>query len=164
MVKVKSESVSADIYLVEAAPIKELPVIIAKFIESNKEITVPIRLINPSADSVTLYKGSTVARVSGIDPFNVVANVDPKPQETHPNVSKAEQEMLWELVCGSGQRLNVQQQDKLYALLLSFADVFALDDKQLGRTDKLKHSINTKESHPICQQPWRLPPFRKEVH
>ena len=50
-------------------------------------------------------------------------------------------------------------------MLLSFADVFALDDKQLGRTDKLKYSINTKETHPFHQQPRRLPPFRKEeVH
>ena len=154
MVKVKSESVSTDVCLVEAAPLKELPIIVAnalvKPIESNKEITVPIRLINPSADSVTLYKGSTVACVSEIDPSNVVANINPKPPDTHPDVSKAEQELLWELVCGSGQGLDVQQQDKLYALLLSFADVFALDDKQLGRTDKLQHSINTKGSHPIC--------------
>ena len=60
MVKVKSELVSAHVCLVEAAPLKELPFIVAnalvKPIESNKEITVPIRLINPSADSVTLYK------------------------------------------------------------------------------------------------------------
>ena len=96
--------------VVEAAPLKELPVIVAnvlvKPIESNKEITVPIRLINPSADSVTLYKGSRVARVSRIDPSNVVANVNPKLPDTHPDVSKAELEMLWELLCGSGQGLN----------------------------------------------------------
>ena len=59
----------------------------------------------------------------------------------------------------SGQGLDVQQQDKLYTLLLSFANVFALCDMQLGRTDKLQHSINTKGSHPISQQPWRLLPF-----
>ena len=95
----------------------------------------------------------------------MVANINPKPPDTHPDVSKAEQELLWDLVCGSGQGLDVQQQDKLYALLLSFADVFALCDKQLGRTDKLQHSINTKGSHPIRQQPRRLPPFRREeVH
>ena len=125
MVKVKSESVSTDVCLVEAAPLKELPVIVANAlvrpIESNKEITIPIRLINPSSDSVTLYKGSTVARVSGIDLYNVVANINPKPPDTHSDVSKAEQELLWDLVCGSGQGLDVQQQDKLYALLLSFA-------------------------------------------
>ena len=94
----------------------------------------------------------------------MVANINPKPPDTHPDVSKAEQKLLWDLVCGSGQGLDVQQQDKLYALLLSFADVFALCDKQLGRTDKLQHSINMKGSHPIRQQPRRLPPFRREVH
>jgi len=59
----------------------------------------------------------------------VVAIVNPKPPHTHPDVSTAEQELLWELVCGSSQGLNVQQQYKLYALLFSFADVFTLNDK-----------------------------------
>jgi len=155
MVKVKSELVSADVCLVEAAPLKELHIIVAnalvKPIESNKEITVPIRLINPSAESVTLYKGSTVACVSGIDPSIVVANVNPNPSDTHPDVSKAEEELLWELVCGSGQGQDVQQQDKFYALLLSFANVFALDDKQLGQTNKLQHIFKVMGSHPIRQ-------------
>ena len=64
-----------------------------------------------------------------------------------------------------GQRLDAQQQNKLYALLLGYADVFALNDKQLGRTDRLKHTIDTKGSHPIYQQARRISPFkREEVH
>jgi len=66
--------------------------------------------------------------VFGIDPSNAMANVNPKPPHTHLDVSTAEQELLWELVCRSGQELNAQQQYKLYALLLSFADVFTLND------------------------------------
>jgi len=99
-----------------------------------------------------------------LDLTQLVANVNSESTGTHPDVTPSvnttEQELLWEIVCGSGQGLNVQQQDKLYALLLGFADVFAFNDKQLGRTDKLKHTIDTKGSHPIRQQARRIPPFR----
>ena len=114
MVKVKSDTISADVCLIEAASLpKEVPVIVANALvnprESNKEITVPIRLINPSTALVTLHKGSTVAHVTRLDSASMVANVNP---EFHPNitpeVSTTEKELLWELICGSGQGLDSQ--------------------------------------------------------
>ena len=73
MVKINSETAPL--------PMKLLIIVanaLVKPTDSNKEITVPIRLINPSTDSVTLHKGSTVACVSVIDPSNVVENVNHK--------------------------------------------------------------------------------------
>lgn len=140
VVKVK-DTVSGDVRLIEAAALlKELPVIVAnavvKPIESNEEITIPIRLINPSADLVSLRKGTTIAHVTKLDPCSMVATVNSETTGPHPDVppgvTTTEQELLWELVCESGQGLDTQQQDKLHTLLLGFADVFALNDKQLG--------------------------------
>ena len=75
------------------------------------------------------------------------------------------QEVLWELVTQSGKVLNTQQQHQLYHLLLDFTDVFAFSSDQLGRTNKLAHTISTDGHHPIRQQTRRLPPFQREqVH
>jgi len=65
----------------------------------------------------------------------------------------------------SGSTLNVQQKHHLFNLLLGFTDVFAMNDNQMGRTNKLQHSINTGDHHPIRQQARRIPPCkREEVH
>ena len=92
MVKVKSDTIGMNVCLIEAISLpKELPVIVANALveplESNKEITVPIRLINPSADSVTLHKGSTVAHVTRLDPTSVMANVNSESTGIHPDVT-----------------------------------------------------------------------------
>ena len=95
MLKVKSESVSTDVLSGGSTPKGATCYCCQRFSQACREITIPIGLINPSLDSVTLYKGSTVASVSGIDLSNVVANINPKPPDTHPDVSKAERELLW---------------------------------------------------------------------
>jgi len=72
---------------------------------------------------------------------------------------------LWRLVENSGSTLNVQQKHHLFNLLLGFADVFAMNDNQMGRTNKLQRSINTGDHQPIRQQVRRIPPCkREEVH
>jgi len=75
------------------------------------------------------------------------------------------QELLWELVEKSAGILDNHQQHKLFTLLLSFADVFALCNDDLGRTNKLNHSIPTGTNQPVRQGVKRVPPFQKEeVH
>ena len=37
------------------------------------------------------------------------------------------------------------------------ADLFALDDTQLGITTVVEHSIDTGKAKPITQRPWRTP-------
>lgn len=45
---------------------------------------------------------------------------------------------------------------KLLALLQLYSDVIACDNYDLGRTDILKHSIDTGHATPIRQQVWRM--------
>ena len=75
IVKVKSDTISTDVCLIKAVALpRELPMNVANALvkprESNKDITVPIRLINLLEDSVTLHKGSTVAYVTRLDPVS----------------------------------------------------------------------------------------------
>ena len=81
------------------------------------------------------------------------------------DITPAHQEVLWGLVESSESTLNLQQKHRLFNLLLGFADVFAMNANQMGRTDKLQHSINTGDHQPIRQQARRIPPCkREEVH
>ena len=48
--------------------------------------------------------------------------------------------------------------------LIMSADIFALDDTQLGVTTVVEHSIDTGEAKPIKQRPWRTPlAYREKV-
>ncbi len=48
--------------------------------------------------------------------------------------------------------------------LLKSADIFALDDSELGQTDLVQHSIDVGDSQPIKQPPSHTPlAYRKKV-
>ena len=83
--------------------------------------------------------------------MKVVANV--RKQNEHPiNIPSDAEGVLWSLVESSREILNLQQQIKLYKLLLEFIDVFAFSDSDLGQTHVLCHKICTEPVPPIKQQ------------
>ena len=53
--------------------------------------------------------------------------------------------------------IDTQEQEALKAFLIENADVFALDNKELGRTDVVTHCIDTGDHKPIHQTPYRTP-------
>ena len=55
------------------------------------------------------------------------------------------------------------ERESLQLLLNDFSDVVSFGPDDLGRTNILKHSINTGDSPPIRQHPRRLPFHQKEV-
>ena len=71
---------------------------------------------------------------------------------------------LWQAVESAAEKLTQTEQEQSYAVLLDYADVFADDAGDLGKTDKLQHTINTEGALPI-RQPARCIPIaqRDEV-
>jgi len=57
------------------------------------------------------------------------------------------------------EQLDLSPSDKaqLSDLVEEFADVFALDETELGSTDWATHSIDTGDQHPVRQPPRRIP-------
>ncbi len=51
-----------------------------------------------------------------------------------------------------------EQQMELKALLLRYVDVFALDDEELGFSDRVQHEISLVDDIPISQPYRRIPP------
>ena len=48
------------------------------------------------------------------------------------------------------------------ALLEEYSDVFAMDASELGHSDVVKHTIDTGDSRPIKQRPYRTPFAQRE--
>ena len=60
------------------------------------------------------------------------------------------------------EKLTQEERDKLQHLVADFADVFALDDSELGCTNMVVHTIHTGDHPPIKQQPYRSPMIYRE--
>src|SRR5260364_386585 len=58
--------------------------------------------------------------------------------------------------------LTKEQGLKFKALLDKFADLFAKDINELGRTDIVQHKIYTEDVLPIRQRPYNVPPSEQE--
>ena len=62
----------------------------------------------------------------------------------------------------TAEHLTDAQQSQLYSLLLSYADLFALNEEELGRTGIIKHHIDTGDAPPVRVPPRRLPKQRQD--
>ena len=117
---------------------------------------VRVRLLNPRPERVKIYKGSKIATLEELDePVSQIATVGTMEQEAVPPGKEA---MLRELVEKAGPELSVSERNKFFHLLLTYADVFASSEADLGRTGKLHHAIHTGNAPPIRQPIRRIPP------
>ena len=165
-------------YLVEAttSPManERLPIIVANAIVAPIKVAddsvplVPIRLANPSPEPVTIRRGTKVAQISPILDPELISGISQDNESTistHKELPLKAKEALWKMVEDSGEVLDSHQRQELYTFLLGFADVFAFTDAELGRTDKLQHTIATEAKHPIRSPVRRIPAVhKKEIH
>ena len=77
-------------------------------------------------------------------------------------VSSRKRSLLHDIANKSAGDLTSEEKNRLYEVLMEFADVFAENSDDMGRTGAVKHSIDTGTSPPVRQQCRRVPPFRRE--
>ena len=118
--------------------------------------------MNPTGQSVMLYKGTKVASLSGIDEIIPgeqsvpVSSVHQRCDDTSAMLEEAFQSLLENVA------LTSDQQNVLFSLLMEYADVFAISDDQLGRANVLQHEIHTEDVSPIRQRFRRMSPQKRE--
>ncbi|MCG7877685.1 MAG: RNase H-like domain-containing protein [Candidatus Thiodiazotropha endolucinida] len=71
-------------------------------------------------------------------------------------------ETLQDLLVRSSEHLNAEETEQLAKLLLDYQDVFARSSSDLGRCDRVQHTINTGNAIPV-RQPARRLPFGKRL-
>jgi len=58
--------------------------------------------------------------------------------------------------------LTLEEHDSIMDLLVKYPTLYALGDKDAGRTDLVEHRINTRDSKPVRKFPFRISPKEKE--
>ena len=160
---------NSETWLMEPLPREKIrtPILVARSVVHLESETVPVRLLNLSADAVTIYKGKKIAGIETIKG----ANIEEMNTETVSAVSsgciKATTELeeeLQKLVDGSEEKLSETERTQLLSLLLEYHSLFAASTSDLGRTNHIQHHINTGSNSPVRQGVCRISPaLRGEV-
>ena len=128
-----------------------VPIRVARALVKPQNNLIPLHIVNTTLTPVTIYKGSTVAHAECVDEANINVVSENTEDGTisavdrDSNLCNNLEEMLPE-------DINEDQKEKTLALLELYADVIASGDNGLGRTDILRHSIDTGNASPIRQQ------------
>ena len=64
---------------------------------------------------------------------------------------------------GASEKLTESELDVLTSLLSEYSDMFATPGGPLGRTDLIRHKIDTGDAMPVRLPPRRLPPAQREI-
>ena len=145
-------------WLLQECKSKQLPVKVANGLVSTTRTQVPVRLLNPSPDVRVVYKGTKVATVEEIE--ETLPALVQAVQTEVTEVSYARRQTLNKMVESCASDLTEVEKERFLQLLLEYADIFA-EDGELGRTDKIKHNIDTGNAQPIRQPVRRLPVCHK---
>ena len=155
------QPVEGGTWLVEGKAINECSVLVAQAVVSPCNDTVIVHLLNPHTESITLHGKTTIAYMEKLDAVCIVTDATKrgKAMEPDPETSREKEHLLWEIKCSPG--LSEGEQNQFYQLLLSYSDIFADTGSDIGRTNRLKHTIFTGEIQPIHQPARHVPPHRK---
>ena len=152
-----SEGLHEETWLLEEYKSKNLPVRVTRALVSPVTTTVPVRLLNLSSDTTTVFKGTKVATVEECDTTPVVRVMSVNTAtEKILRVSESKRQLLERMIDKCAADLEKEQKEQFAQLVFEFTDIFA-DDGELGRTSKIKHSIHTGDAQPIRQPVRRVP-------
>jgi len=124
---------------------------VARTIIAGKNQQGPVRIVNMADEPRVLEIGEVIAGIEEVDdPCEAAMPITP---------SKELPAHLKDLHCKvmKDAKLSPKVAQEFAELLMKHHAVFAAHDKDLGRTDLVKHHIDTGDARPIRQPPRRLP-------
>ena len=159
-----TEIMNEPVGLIEPKPefMAKYELMVAHAVIQTTKKEIPVRLLNPSSDSVKLYAGTIVAYCEPVD----TVNHKPSCNNIHTTTTRGNDsntelpEFLKEHVLKSCEQLETAEQKReVERLFIDYASLFAKSSFDLGRTDVVEHTIDVGDSRPI-----RQPPRRKPLH
>ncbi|KAK3735800.1 hypothetical protein QZH41_007420 [Actinostola sp. cb2023] len=153
--------------------LKSNQLLLARTVVDTGNPTIPLRVLNPTDVPRTIYRNTVAAVCEPVSIVNVknptlavsrVAEGDtdgPPMATSEPAVKDTIPSHLMDLTERSSRLLDEQQRSELTALLTEYRDVFTASPGDLGRTDLVRHNINTGDNRPIKQPARRLPMHRQ---
>ena len=147
--------VSGD-WVLERVPLKASVVVARAVVCPGDSHGVCMRVINPTTDIVTLYKGTKVATLERVDDATPVAVIK------QGSTLGTTDEDLREITNQCHASVSALEREQLFHLLVEYRDIFAASSADLGRTTKVQHGIHTGEHPPIRQSVRRVPAAHRE--
>jgi len=135
-------------------------VLIARAVVTPTDKSIPLRIANTSAMPVTLYNGMKVAIAEPVAETNI-NTLSELTHQTSRSIVRDQEDIALQVPVP--ENLTVAEREKFLALLSHYANVFAANNDDLGRTTVLNHEIITNGAQPIRQQARRVPlPHREK--
>ena len=142
-------------HILEQLTHKRLPVRVARALVIPSSLGVPVRLMNPTSETKTpIYSIATMEAIHSVE-INQVGDHTITLKNLPRSSSKYA--MLSKLAYKQNRNITSKESDQLFNLLLSYADIFADNLTDVGRTHLTKHTIKTGAHAPIRQHHRRLP-------
>ena len=159
-----TEKNSGIAYLENVSSLTEVQgLMLAKALVNSHQSDIPVTFANLTDEPVTLRKGTTVALLS---PVMAVEDHNTKTLHgtTHAVSSNAPTSLpdhLQPMLDNS--KLNEEQKFQLQALLLEYSTVFTNASGELGKTDLVKHRIDTAGAKPVKSAPYRHSKVERDI-
>ena len=151
----------------EPDPSMKRPWLTARALVRFREGRIPVRLINPRPIDVKVKKGAYLGSFTTSE--EVVIEKRPaggaKTRQTKLEGNKVADwtgHQKLKAVATTAKELDPSQRKRLAALLQENIASFSNDAGELGKTDLVRHEIDTRDHRPVKQPPRRIPPHHRE--
>ena len=143
-------------------------VLIVRSISPIQSGQIVVQILNPLPFPATLQAEEAIGcfccgaqvDVVSLEPVDTDTGVTCSAHKTHlsEDVARAIDSMVTRI-----DEISCADQEKLKVLLCEFSDVISVGEKDLGRTNVLKHKVNTGDAPPINQQARCMPYHQRET-
>ena len=164
--KILDYSGGSTLEIIQANHLKAIPgLMVGKVLTElcSDELIVPVRVANVAEEARDVVAGADLVKcelVSCVTDQNVAENQSTDSSDKCRKLPGH----LKTLYRNSVEDLTTEyQKTKVYNLLCNNADLFSKGSNDIGRTDLVKHKINTGSAKPIKQAPRRLPFAKREA-
>ena len=127
--------------------------------------TIPIRIKNPSAKPIRIYRRTKLADFTEVEPNIATYELKEKVGENLPeeasnlDINSHDYSAFPHL---DEAKVEGYQMTQLKQLLFRYKDIFAYSLKDIGRTSIIEHTIDTGNHPPVCSRPYRTSPQNRE--
>lgn len=141
--------------------IQKSGLLVAKSLVNVNSDQIPIRVVNLSSKSCTVYKNTTAAYIEAVQygQDEIVETVNTVYTEDLTGEVPNHLKDVYQRACDN---LSLQQQKQVKDLLIKHQSVFSKDSSDIGRTNLVEHTIDTGNAKPIKQAPYRVPLAKRE--
>ena len=131
----------------------ERGLLLARSLVQTRAQVLPLRILNPNREKRVVQKGTAVGTIATVVADSIFTL-------SHKSEGKVEGDLpghLHDLFDRSKANLSEDYHAQVKSCLLEFQDVFSSGEHDIGRTEVVKHQINTGDARPIKERPRRHP-------